>query len=271
MVRPATLVLVLVSSLLAHPTRATHAKGWPTPAGGPSASGDPELLLTFDDGPNPTTTPKVLDILARHRLHAVFFLVGEMVDTRNKRVPAILERILREGHVIANHTMTHKDLCRVSAKVGAAEIDRGREAIQRLTQVDPVWFRAPFGVRCARIEALLAERDLHHLHWDLDPQEWKHNDKQKTVDYVTGELARARHRSVLLLHDIKPVTVDALPEILAWITAENARRTARNERPIRILEPTQLALEQLSPGLASWASDTLARLDVRADLARVVP
>src|ERR1051325_5595173 len=74
------------------------AKGWPTPAAGDSASGGPEILFTFDDGPNLKTTPLVLDTLARHHIHAVFFLVGEMAENKNPRVPALIHRILREGH-----------------------------------------------------------------------------------------------------------------------------------------------------------------------------
>jgi peptidoglycan/xylan/chitin deacetylase (PgdA/CDA1 family) len=261
-------VFALVAALGA----SASAKVWETPAAGESASGDPEIVFTFDDGPNPTTTPKVLDILKKHDIKAVFFLVGEMVDTRNKNVPKILARMIAEGHVLANHTMTHKDLCRVKEPAGAAEIDGGHDAIVKITGIDPIWFRAPFGVRCERVEGLLDARGIQHMHWDLDPQEWKHNDKQKTIDYVVGEMARARGRNVLLLHDIKPVTVQALPEILAWIDAENLRRKDSNKKPIRILQAPDLARESFSPGLEAWAKETLAKIGgVRADLARVLP
>jgi len=258
-------LLVLTSSVM--------AKSWPTPAAGKSTSGGPEVLFTFDDGPNPTTTPKVLDILAKHRIKAVFFMVGEMVDTKNKKVPAIVARILREGHVIANHTMTHKDLCRVKeTQTAVAEIDDGKAAIEKVAGVPLVWFRAPFGVRCDRLDGLLAERSTAHMHWDLDPQEWKHNDKAKTVSYVTGSLGRSSARNVILLHDIKPVTVAALPEILAWIDTENARRTKANQKPIRILQPAELAIEQLEPGLVAFAADATARLrGLRHDLVNVLP
>jgi peptidoglycan/xylan/chitin deacetylase (PgdA/CDA1 family) len=266
MVRVLVFVLLVVAS-------SAMAKGWPTPAAGTSTSGGPEVLFTFDDGPNPTTTPKVLDILAKHRIKAVFFMVGEMVDTRNKKVPAIVARILREGHVLANHTMTHKDLCRVKETATAiAEIDDGKAAIEKVAGVPLVWFRAPFGVRCDRLEALLAERATEHMHWDLDPQEWKHGDKDKTVSYVTGALGRSSSRNVLLLHDIKTVTVAALPEILAWIDTENARRTKANQKPIRILQAPELAIERLDPGLVAFAVDTTARLrGLRHDLASVLP
>lgn len=264
------LTLTLMLSVLAMPAR---AKGWPVPAGGPSASGDPEIVFTFDDGPNPTTTPKVLDALAAHHVHAVFFMVGEMVDSGNKKVPAIVARILREGHVIANHTMKHKDLCRVkSEEAAAADIDDGRAAIEQVAGLSLGWFRTPYGSRCKRVEALLAERGLMHFHWDLDPQEWKHNDAKKAFDYVTGNLSRSSDRNVLLMHDIKAATVKALPEILDWIDAENARRAKDGKRPIRIVAAPMLAAEQLPTGFATWITDAGARVAaVRGALTSVLP
>jgi len=263
---PALVLGALASSSVA-------AKSWPTPAGGPSASGDPEVLFTFDDGPNPTYTPKILDILAEHHIHAVFFMVGDMVDSRSKKVPAIVERILREGHVIANHTRSHADLCRLKDPAkAAAEIDDGKASIERMAHVPVVWFRAPFGVRCARPEEQLPERATSHMHWDLDPQEWKTQDAAQTVSYVTRSLARARGRNVLLMHDIHAVSVKALPEILTWITEENTRRSAAKERPIRIVQAPTLAAEQLPAGLAAWTSDTLAHLaGLRDDVVAVLP
>src|SRR5262245_47646853 len=109
-------------------------------------TGDPELIFTFDDGPNPQTTPKVLDALAKHHIHAVFFMVGDMAA--NKLAPPIIERILREGHIIANHTMTHADLCRGKDDAkAAAEIDDGRATIEKVAGMHIFWFRTPYGVR----------------------------------------------------------------------------------------------------------------------------
>ncbi len=249
-----------------------HAEGWPTPAAGPSSTGGPEVVFTFDDGPNPVTTPKVLDILAKHRIKAVFFMVGEMVAPENKRAPAIVARILREGHVIANHTMTHKDLCRIQADRAGAEIDDGKAAIEAVARVPVVWFRAPFGVRCARLDEQLAERSIAHFHWDLDPQEWKHRDKGKTVRYLTGALARGRARNVVLLHDIHAVTPQALPDVIAWIHDENRRREQAGRPQIRIVPAPELAVEQLPAGFAVWAADVRDRVrGLRGDLAAVLP
>ena len=231
-----------------------HPKGWPIPAAGPTMSGDPELIFTFDDGPNPKTTPYVLDALAKHHIHAVFFLVGEMAA--NKQAPAIIARMLRDGHIIANHTMTHQDLCRKDATVSAREIDDGKRAIEKSADgFTTVWFRTPYGVRCEQVESLLAERHLVHFHWDLDPQEWKHGNAQKAIDYVEKEVGKMTGRNVLLMHDIKKATVEALPVILDWIDAENARRATDHKRRIRIIQSWQLAVERFPEGLADWLHD----------------
>jgi peptidoglycan/xylan/chitin deacetylase (PgdA/CDA1 family) len=250
----ALLVLVLLAGT-------ASAKGWSVPAAGESASGDIEVLLTFDDGPNPTTTPQVLDILAARKIKAVFFLVGEMAGSENKKIPPIIERILREGHVIANHTQTHQDLCRVKEEKAIKDLDDGKTTIERVSGITVQWFRAPYGVRCDRLDKLLEERRIEHFHWDLDPQEWRHGNVDKTVKYVTGELARAHGRVVLLLHDIKPVTVKALPQIFDWMDAENAKRSKSRKRKIRILSPAALAIEKLPTGLADWIAE--ATYDLR--------
>ena len=234
------------------------AKGWPTPAAGESASGGPEIVFTFDDGPNPKTTPLVLDLLASRHIHAVFFLVGEMAGNRNPKVPALIQRILRDGHVIATHTMTHKDLCRVSEPAAVRDLDDGKATVEQVAGVPTAWFRTPYGARCERVERLLAERHLAHFHWDLDPQEWKHGNAERTVRYVTGELARASGREVLLMHDIKQATVQALPKIFDWIDNENARRAKSHKQPIRIVAAPALAVEQLPAGLVAWLGDATA-------------
>jgi peptidoglycan-N-acetylglucosamine deacetylase len=262
----------MIAAIVAMDPGGAAGKAWPTPAAGASASGGPEVLLTFDDGPNPRTTPQVLDILARRKIRAVFFLVGEMLENKNPRVPAIVRRILREGHVIATHTREHKDLCRVAEDAAAHDLDDGKAIIEQVAGVPTAWFRAPFGTRCERLEHLLAERHLTHFHWDLDPQEWKHGDPARTIKYVTGELKRAQGRNVLLMHDIKQATVKALPQILDWIDAENARRATSHRSAIRIVQAPALAIEQLPPGLGPWLADaTAGARALPAMIARVLP
>jgi peptidoglycan/xylan/chitin deacetylase (PgdA/CDA1 family) len=221
---------------------------WPQPAAGPTMSGDPELIFTFDDGPNPKTTPAVLDALKAHHIHAVFFMIGDMAKAKDAQ--EVIARILREGHIIANHTMSHEDLCRIKDDARAAhEIDDGRATIEKASGFTLGWFRAPYGVRCERVDSMLAERHITHFHWDLDPKEWKHNSAKRAYDYVIKQLSQMTGRQVLLMHDIKKATVVSLPQILDWIDQENAARKLVHKRRIRIIQSYELAEAQLPEGL----------------------
>lgn len=246
-------------------------RSWPIPAAGPTMSGDPELLFTFDDGPNLRTTPVVLDALAAHRVRAVFFLVGEMAA--HPKAAPLIRRMMREGHIVANHTMTHPDLCLVKGDDRAArEIDDGKAAIEKAVGYAPVWFRAPYGVRCSRVDALLGQRNLVHFHWDLDPQEWKRERAQHVAEYVQREVGKMTGRNVLLLHDVKKATVQALPKILDWIETENARRATEHKRRIRIISGHDLAIERLAPGLIDWFDRVASGFDgLAAQLAAALP
>jgi peptidoglycan-N-acetylglucosamine deacetylase len=260
----------VIACLVALGVRA-DAKGWSSPAAGPTMTGDPELIFTFDDGPNKDLTPLVLDTLAKYHIHAVFFLVGDMAV--QKTSPAIIDRMLREGHIIANHTMSHQDLCRVKDPLRAAqEIDAGKAAIETAAGWHVTWFRTPYGVRCDRVDQLLGERHITHFHWDLDPQEWRHGNAKRTVEYVTRQVGRMTGRNVLLMHDINRATVKALPEILTFIEAENAKRKETRRRRIRIIQAWELAIEQLPPGTIEWLDEvTPSRKGVADAIASVLP
>jgi peptidoglycan/xylan/chitin deacetylase (PgdA/CDA1 family) len=261
------LAALLASSLL--PARRAAADGWPQPAAGLSLTGDPEILFTFDDGPNPTTTPAILDALHQYGIHAVFFLVGHMV-VQPKAQP-IIDRILAEGHVVANHTMEHAELCVVKEDQAIHEIDEGHRVIAAAAAMPIPWFRAPYGAKCHRLEAELAERRITHFHWDVDPQEWRHGNTKRTIAYMLRVLGRTQGRAVILMHDTKVATMHALPVILQWIQEENARREAEGRRPIRVVQSWQYALENLAPGLWKWLVDAAPGPSWSGYLAAVLP
>jgi peptidoglycan/xylan/chitin deacetylase (PgdA/CDA1 family) len=242
-VRAAVVPALLAAALLA--AAPAHARGWATPAAGGSASGDPEVLFTFDDGPNPRTTGQVLDILAARGIQAVFFMVGWRFERSPDRHRPLLERMVREGHVVANHTMTHAQLCRGKEEAAGAEIDEARAVLEREARMPVPWFRTPYGAWCPRLPKLLDDRGLRHVYWDIDPQEWKTGNARATEERVIAGLRRLQGRAVVLLHDTKVATVQALPRILDWIDAENARRTRAGGRPIRIVGGSTWARELL--------------------------
>ena len=127
--------------------------------------------------------------------------------------------------------------------------------IEKVSGLELAWFRTPYGVRCERVEHLLDERHLQHFHWDLDPQEWRHNNTKKALDYLIKQLGRMKGRNVLLMHDIKRATVEALPQALEWMTAENERRKGLRIRRIRIIQSYELAEEGLPAGELDWLHD----------------
>jgi hypothetical protein len=127
-------------------------------------------------------------------------------------------------------------------------------------------------VRCDRVDALLEERHLGHFHWDLDPQEWKHGSAKKAVDYVEKQVGKMTGRNVLLMHDIKKATVEALPQILDWIDEENARRKVAHQRRIRIIQSYELAAERLPEGEVDLLTDAAGAPDrALTALASVLP
>lgn len=258
------LVALAVLIAIVGVSRVDAQVGWVSPAAGPTLTGDPEVIFTFDDGPDPARTPAILDTLAKYDIKAIFFMVGRMVEAPAAK--PIIERILREGHIIANHTMWHGDLCRIKDDAAAAaEIDLGRDAIVKAAGWAPLWFRAPFGARCPRVESMLAERGITHFHWDLDPKEWQHGSAKRTLDFLIKQLGRMQGRNVLLMHDIKLATVVALPQALEWMVAENERRKALRIRRIRVVQAHEIAAERVQPGLLDWlgsiapGKDSLAR------------
>jgi peptidoglycan/xylan/chitin deacetylase (PgdA/CDA1 family) len=253
------LTLALSTALAALPARAGGP--WPQPAAGESASGDPEVLFTFDDGPHERDTQPVLDALAAHGVKAIFFLSGWRVKSRgvngDKR-RAALARAVAEGHVVGNHTVNHVHLCAIPTADAAREIDDNQALLTRATGMPVAFLRAPYGDRCRRLESQLAERDMQHLHWDMDASEWETPSAEAMRAYYVDRLRRLRGRAVLLLHDTKYSTRKALPLILTWIGEENARRRARGERPIRILSPADLAREAIPPAVADLVDRSLA-------------
>jgi peptidoglycan/xylan/chitin deacetylase (PgdA/CDA1 family) len=114
--------------------------------------------LSFDDGPHPSFTPRVLDQLARHGIHATFFLVGTEVE----RHPDLVHRILDEGHEIGNHSYSHPHMAHLDAEAARREVRDGSAAIEEVAGFRPRWFRSPRGMLTGPIVQAAAQ-----LHQDI--------------------------------------------------------------------------------------------------------
>ena len=249
--RVSTAVLAAAATALAAAPAGGRPR-WPTPAAGESQSGDPEVIFTFDDGPHERWSAQILDALSRHRVSAIFYWVGRRIEGDRRSADerrALVDRAIREGHLIGNHTVHHLHLCHASSDA-ATEIDQNDALYQGLTALPIVLFRTPYGDRCRRLLALLDERGLTHLHWDIDPREYNGLTGEGTAHFVIARLKRLRGRAVVLMHDTHPASARALPAILDWIDAENQRRLAQGKRPIRIVSGSDL-MEERSRGSSS--------------------
>lgn len=179
------------------------------------------LLLTFDDGPHPAHTPRVLDILKRYGIKAVFFQIGQNLGSAGEgrqtlREVALVRRMLDEGHTIANHTYTHPLLPHLDEVAVSAEIDRTEQLLAAVAAGHPghaPLFRPPYGARNDLVLAEVTARGLRSVIWNIDSRDWADPIPRSVVQRVVDE-ATHEGRGIILLHDIHPRTVAALPILL---------------------------------------------------------
>lgn len=150
--------------------------------------------LTFDDGPNPAVTPRLLDFLDRHGVRATFFLIGKYV----RACPDMAAEIAARGHAIGNHTETHPNLIWHTPQRIGEELERCREAIIAATGQGPRWMRPPFGYRGPQLNSVVRRAGYAGVAmWSLSARDWK----LKSSERVIQRLRRARGGDVILLHD----------------------------------------------------------------------
>ncbi|UKD51077.1 polysaccharide deacetylase family protein [Amycolatopsis sp. FU40] len=156
------------------------------------------VSLTFDDGPDPIYTPQILDLLRSWDIRAVFCLIGQHA----LQFPEIVRRIAADGHVIANHTMSHPDLQQCSYAEIAQEVDDAGRAIQEvLPEVSIEYFRAPFGSWSSDVLRKVEEAEMTPLGWSVDTRDWANPGVPNLVSLILREI---RDEGVVLLHDSVP-------------------------------------------------------------------
>ena len=186
------------------------------------AGGEHQVVLTFDDGPDPTWTPKILDILKAKGAPATFFLLGQQCEN----YPGIVRRIVAEGHEIGSHTYTHTNLALASPQRQRIELDATQRLIQTITGRSTTLFRPPYEAdsrpsQISEITPLLVAQELGYLTVmeSIDPEDW---DKPGT-DVILQRIKQQRHSgSIILLHDAggdRSQTVAALPKIIDYLHA----------------------------------------------------
>ena len=176
-----------------------------------------EVLLTFDDGPWPVTTPAVLKALADHCIKATFFPVGKHATY----YPEILKQVAEAGHTIGSHTWSHKDLSGKTVKPEQAkeEIEMGVSAVAASlgTPAAP-FFRFPALRHPPELVTYLGERNIAMFSTDMDSFDFKARKPEQVISGVMNKLNKFG-KGIVLMHDFQSVTAEALPELLNQLKA----------------------------------------------------
>lgn len=216
--------LCLAGCLTAQTSAPPQAPPAATPAA--SASGSPAIsysavhvtgpyiAMTFDDGPSDKLTPELLDILAAHHIHATFFVIGKSVVQH----PEIVQRAVREGHEIGNHSWSHPAFGKMRDDKVRAELQKTDDAIRAAVGTRPVLMRPPYGSITARQKQWIhADFGYRTILWDVDPLDWKRPGPAVVTSRIVKE---TRPGSIILSHDIHAGTIKAMPATFDQLEAK---------------------------------------------------
>ena len=179
---------------------------------GPSSQ--PYVAMTFDDGPHPQNTPRLLNILRDRNIKATFYVIGNCVD----RHPHIVRRIVAEGHEIGNHTYTHRRLTTLGSSEVRTEMRKTQAAIVRAAGVKPRTMRPPYGaLRTDQRNTIFSEFGYPTIMWSVDPQDWKRPGPSIVSSRI---LSSSRNGSIILAHDLHKPTIDAMPRTFDGLLAK---------------------------------------------------
>jgi peptidoglycan-N-acetylglucosamine deacetylase len=180
--------------------------------------GPHSVALTFDDGPNPVDTPKLLDILRDKGVKATFFVVGKRAD----QYPEIVRRVWAEGHLIANHTWSHRHLfCFLTPSRLRAEIERGAESVRRICGYRPRLFRSPVGMRHPLLRPYLEAAGLEYVSWSIRTRDTLTANSQVLARRILSQVTSG---DIILLHDHLPRGAHVMLEALPGVIDELRRR-----------------------------------------------
>ena len=169
------------------------------------------IYLTFDDGPHPTWTPQIMRLLDAYNARATFYVLGQWVQ----HYPWLTRQLADAGHVVANHSLSHANLARLSAQGVAHEIWSTQNLVENAIGRRPTLFRPPFGAANWTVRNQAARAGLSLELWDIDTNDWRLPGARAIADRVT---ANAYPGAVVLMHDgggNRRQTVDAV-ELILW-------------------------------------------------------
>ena len=166
------------------------------------------IAITYDDGPHPQNTPRLLDILRARNIKATFYVIGRSVDL----YPQIVRRTVAEGHEIGNHSYTHRLMSKLGDSEVRSEMSRTQDAVMRAAGVRIRTMRPPYGGLLQRQrELVLNEFGYPTILWSVDPLDWK----RPGASVITSRiLENTTAGGIVLAHDLHAQTVDSMPATL---------------------------------------------------------
>ncbi len=190
-----------------------------------------EIALTFDDGPDPEVTPKVLDILDSYHAKASFFVIGDKAAAH----PGLVREIVKRGHSVENHSRGHSKVFGFFAWAALREdIGTAQEIIAGITGRAPVFFRSPMGIRNPFLDPVIARLGLRYITWTRRGFDTVAGNPAVVLDRLTRDLSAG---DILLLHDRRSRAQQAM--VLAVLPALLDRIAAAGLKPVSLPQAMQ--------------------------------
>jgi peptidoglycan/xylan/chitin deacetylase (PgdA/CDA1 family) len=165
------------------------------------------VALTFDDGPTPGVTDRILDELKQRNVRATFFMLGERIA----KSPELARRVAAEGHEIGNHTFTHPRLTELPHARVEEEVQKTQNIIAEIIGLKPVWFRPPYFAFRDNLAPVVNSRGMRIVGGNVDPADWS----QPPEEQIIGVVARdAKPGAIIVCHDMHAQTANAAGRIL---------------------------------------------------------
>jgi peptidoglycan/xylan/chitin deacetylase (PgdA/CDA1 family) len=192
------------------------------------------VAFTFDDGPNPETSPIVIDALEKYDIPATFFIITQNITGKGEhatRSRAVLQRELDRGFLVGAHSVSHPNLKNATGDEIEKEVDGSLRALA-LTARRPIgMFRPPYGALSGAGRMRLHQLDVTEVQWSIDTLDWKAKDAQRLRKKVFKMIVD-QNGGVVLMHDRVKLTSEIIAGVLDDLEAENCRRLAASQEPI---------------------------------------
>jgi peptidoglycan/xylan/chitin deacetylase (PgdA/CDA1 family)/uncharacterized caspase-like protein len=189
---------------------------------------DKTFLLTFDDGPHPRYTDRILDILKKYRVKSVFFQLGSNLGVldhnriKSTRAASAARHVVESGFAVGSHGFSHTLLPTMSDIQVAMEIERTNRLLESVVKVRTALFRPPYGGRDLKVLAAIDAHKMTSVMWNVDSKDWADPVAKSIANRVIADARRSGH-GIILLHDIHERTIEALPLIIETLSGEGYR------------------------------------------------